>query len=76
MLSAPVDPGGARTNNSHTPAGRVQRVPASTPEATRMSYRRGGTAEARRPRTGQSWAAMALALSTSGPGSGTKIVCR
>jgi hypothetical protein len=58
MLSAPVDPGGARTNNSHTPAGPVHRVAAGPP---------GGA---------QSWAAIALALSTSGPGSGTKTVRR
>ncbi|GGR71996.1 hypothetical protein GCM10010169_14900 [Micromonospora fulviviridis] len=58
MLSAPVDPGGARTNNSHTPAGPVHRVRAGPP---------GGA---------QSWAAIALALSTSGPGSGTKTVRR
>jgi hypothetical protein len=58
MLSAPVDPGGVRTNNSHTPWGRVQRVPHRT------------------TRRGQSCAAIALALSTSGPGSGTKTVRR
>jgi hypothetical protein len=58
MLSAPVDPGGARTNNSHTPADPVHRVPGGPP---------GGA---------QSWAAIALALSTSGPGSGTKTVRR
>ena len=58
MLSAPVDPGGARTNNSHIPADRVYRVPLP------------------RPPGDQSWAAMAFALSTSGPGSGTKMVRR
>ena len=62
MLSAPVEPGGARTNNSHTRAGPVQRVPAGRPERPGPSR--------------QSWAAMAFALSTSGPGSGTKIVRR
>lgn len=62
MLSAPVDPGGARTNNSHTRAGSVHRVPGGRPGGDRAG--------------GQSWAAMALALSTSGPGSGTKMVRR
>jgi hypothetical protein len=61
-----IAPGGVRTNNSHTSARRVQRVAGYPRPAATATGRRAG----------QSSAAIAFAVSTSGPGSGTKTVRR